>query len=86
MAPCPTSGRPWAIVPEQKRAIVVLVNADHFLMKPALDEVGSDAAALLSGGQPEPIRLGMVAWALRGLLLIPLLQVIGVTATLHGRG
>ena len=71
-----------AIVPEQKKAIVLLVNADHFMMKPVLDEVASGATALLAGAQLEPLRLAVVPWALRGLALIPLLQVLGVTATL----
>jgi hypothetical protein len=72
-----------AMLPAQKEGIVLLVNADHFLMNVSLTEVGAGAAALLAGAQPEPIRLGtIIPWALRGLELIPLLQVLGVTATL----
>jgi CubicO group peptidase (beta-lactamase class C family) len=78
-----------AMLPEQKKDIVLLVNADHFLMNVALTEVGAGAAALLAGAQPDPLRLGIIIipWALRGLWLIPLLQMLGVTATLlrvHG--
>jgi hypothetical protein len=72
-----------AMLPEQKKGIVLLVNADHFLMNVSLTEVGAGAAALLAGAQPDPIRLGtIIPWALRGLWLIPLVQVFGVTATL----
>lgn len=62
--------------------MVLLINADHFLMKVALMEVGAGAAALLAGAQPEPIRLGIIPWAPRGLILLPVLQVLGITAAL----
>ena len=71
-----------AMLPEQKKGIVLLVNADHFLMNIPLTEVGAGAAALLAGAQPGPIRLWPIALALRGLPLIPVLQVLGISATL----
>ena len=40
-------------------------------------------AALLAGQQPAPIRFGFIPWVMRGLLLIPLLQIVGVVATLR---
>ena len=73
-----------AIVPGQKKGLVLLLNADHFLMSNfALEEVGMGAATLLAGARPDPVRWGIVIpWALRGLLLIPALQILGVAATL----
>jgi CubicO group peptidase (beta-lactamase class C family) len=71
-----------AILPEQKKGIVLLFNADHFLMNPILGEVGEGAARLLAGLGPEPARLGFIPWMMRGLLLIPVLQIIGVVTTL----
>ena len=73
-----------AIVPEQKKGLVLLLNADHFLMSNfALEEVGMGAATLLAGTRPDPVRWGIVIpWVLRGLLLIPALQILGVAATL----
>jgi hypothetical protein len=41
------------------------------------------AARLLAGARPDPVRWGIVIpWALRSLLLIPALQILGVAATL----
>ncbi len=73
-----------AIVPGQNKGLVLLMNADHFLMSnTALEEVGMGAATLLAGARPDPVRWGIVIpWALRGLLLVPALQILGVAATL----
>ena len=73
-----------AIVPGQKKGLVLLLNADHFLMSNfALEEVGMGVATLLAGVRPDPVRWGIVIpWVLRGLLLIPALQILGVAATL----
>ncbi len=70
-----------AILPEQKKGVVLLVNADHYGLPFVLPEVGAGVAALLAGQQPEPIRLGFIPWAMRALLLIPLLQLLGIFAT-----
>jgi CubicO group peptidase (beta-lactamase class C family) len=72
-----------ALLPEQKKGVVLLANADHFMMEPVLSEVGEGLATLLAGEPPSPIRLGFVPWLMRGLLLVPLLQVVGVAATLR---
>jgi CubicO group peptidase (beta-lactamase class C family) len=72
-----------ALLPEQKKGVVLLVNADHYGLPPILAEVGMGVAALLAGQQPAPIELGFIPWAMRGLLLIPLLQIAGVAATLR---
>lgn len=72
-----------ALLPEQKKGVVLLVNADHYGLLPVLAEVGLCVTALLAGRQPAPIRLGFIPWVWRALLLIPLLQVAGAVATLR---
>ncbi|CAG1772849.1 partial Protein flp, partial [uncultured bacterium] len=72
-----------ALLPEQKTGVVLLVNADHYGLPPVLAEVGLGVAALLAGRQPAPIKLGFIPWAMRALLLVPLLQIAGVLATLR---
>ena len=73
-----------AILPGQNKGLVLLMNADHFLMQNfTLLEVGMGAATLLAGARPDPVRWGVVIpWVLRGLLLLPALQILGVAATL----
>jgi CubicO group peptidase (beta-lactamase class C family) len=73
-----------ALLPEQKKGVVLLFNASHHWMNPVLSTVGEGVAALLAGDQPAPIPyVGMIPWMLRGLLLIPALQIGGVVATLR---
>jgi hypothetical protein len=72
-----------ALLPEQKKGIVLLLNADHYGLPPVLMEVGMGVAALLAGQQPPPMKLGLVPVAMRALLLFPLLQLAGVAATLQ---
>ena len=70
-----------ALVPAQKKGVVLLINANHMLMSfTALREVGVGVGALLAGRQPSPVRFGAIPWALRGLPLIPLLQLVGMAA------
>jgi CubicO group peptidase (beta-lactamase class C family) len=71
-----------ALVPEQKKGIVLLFNADPYGLPPITEEIGMGATALLAGQQPAPIRLDFVKWIMRLLPLIPLLQVVGVFASL----
>ena len=41
------------------------------------------ATSLLAGARPDPVRWGVIIpWALRGLLLVPTLQILGVAVTL----
>ena len=71
------------LLPEQKKGLVLLINADHYGLPPILGEVGWGATAILAGKQPGPIRLGFIPWVMRGMALIPLLQIIGVFTTLR---
>jgi len=69
-----------ALLPGQKRGLVLLANANHTLVYFALTAVGEGAATLLAGGRPKAVPVGAIPWAQRSLLLIPLLQIAGVTA------
>lgn len=79
----PDFGAFMALVPEQKKGIVLFFNANHAMMKMTLDEVGMGAAQRLAGEMPTPHRLGTALWVMRGMLLIPILQVIGVASTMR---
>lgn len=72
-----------ALLPEQKQGVILLINTDHFTMQLTLTEVGAGVATRLAGHPPAPIRFGVIPWVLRSLLLIPLLQIVGVAATLR---
>ncbi|HSR46594.1 MAG TPA: serine hydrolase domain-containing protein [Anaerolineales bacterium] len=70
------------LLPERKRAIVLLTNADHGLPF-VLSEVGEGIGALLAGHQPPPIRFGFLPWMMRASLFIPFSQLAGLFATLR---
>jgi CubicO group peptidase (beta-lactamase class C family) len=77
-----------ALLPEQKKGVVLLINAGHHMMVPVFTEFGMGVATLLAGQQPGPSPFGFsfirwTPWAMRALLLIPLLQIVGVAATLR---
>jgi len=72
-----------ALVPEQKKGLVMLFNADPYGLPFVLGEVGENTTAILAGKQPGPIKLDFIQWIMRLLPLIPLLQVVGVFATLR---
>jgi CubicO group peptidase (beta-lactamase class C family) len=72
-----------ALLPEQKKGVVLLFNADPYGLPPVTEEVGMGVTALLTGQQPSPTRLGFLPWMMRCLPLIPLLQVAGALATLR---
>jgi CubicO group peptidase (beta-lactamase class C family) len=79
----PDFGAFMALVPEQKKGLVLLFNVNHAMMKLTFDELGLGAAQRLAGEPPTPTRLGAVPWAMRAMLLIPVLQIVGVIATLR---
>jgi CubicO group peptidase (beta-lactamase class C family) len=72
-----------AILPDRKKGVVLLVNANHFIMNGALTELGKGVGTLLVDEEPVPIPSGAIPWALRSLPLIPALQIVGVAATLR---
>ncbi len=79
----PTFYTYMALLPESKRGVVLLVNANHFTGQLTLGEVGAGVTAILAGRQAPPIRFGAIPWAVRSLLLVPLLQLAGVALTLR---
>jgi len=72
-----------ALVPGQKKGIVMLLNADPYGLPPITGEFGLGVTALLAGQPPAPIRLNFIQWIMRLLPLIPLLQLAGLTVTLR---
>ena len=72
-----------AIVPEQKKGMVILLNADPYGLPMITEELGMGVTALLAGQQPAPIQLDFIQWIMRLLPLIPILQVVGALATLR---
>jgi CubicO group peptidase (beta-lactamase class C family) len=80
----PDFGSHMALLPEQRKGVVLLFNACHHWMNPVLADLGNRVAALLAGEEPHPLPFfHTVPWALRGQLLIPALQIVGVAATLR---
>ena len=71
-----------ALIPEQKKGVILLFNADPYGLPLITEEIGMGVTALLAGQQPPPIKLDFIQWIMRFLPLIPLLQVVGVSATL----
>jgi len=70
----PDFGSHMALLPEQKKGVVLLFNANEHWMMPALEEFGAGVDALLAGERPAPAPIpfaGMIPWALRAQLLIP---------------
>jgi CubicO group peptidase (beta-lactamase class C family) len=71
------------LLPEQKKAMVLLLNADPYGLPPIMEEVGMGVTSLLAGLQPAPIKLDFIQWIMRLLPVIPLLQIMGLLATLR---
>jgi CubicO group peptidase (beta-lactamase class C family) len=71
-----------ALLPEKRRGLILLLNADPYGMPPVTEEVGMGVTALLAGQKPAPVRLDFIQWIMRLLPLIPILQVVSVFATL----
>jgi CubicO group peptidase (beta-lactamase class C family) len=72
-----------ALVPEQKKAAVILFNADPYGLPMITEEIGMGMTAVLAGQQAPPNKLEFIQWIMRLLPLIPLLQIVGVFATLQ---
>jgi CubicO group peptidase (beta-lactamase class C family) len=79
----PDFGAFAGFVPEQKKGIALLYNANHVMIKMTFDELGMGAAQRLAGEVPSKTMFGCALWLMRGMALIPILQVVGVAATLR---
>jgi CubicO group peptidase (beta-lactamase class C family) len=71
------------LLPEHKRAVAILFNANPYGLPLILEEVGIGVTALLAEQQPPPIKLDFIQWIARLLPLIPVLQVYDLLATLR---
>jgi hypothetical protein len=79
----PDFGAYMALLPEQKKGVVLLFNGCHHWMNPVLADVGLGVTSLLAGERPTSLRsIRLIPWLLRAQLLLPLLQIAGVVATL----
>ena len=71
------------MLPEQRRGVALLVNADqHFYTYPLLD-LGNGVADLLAGEEPVKNTWLVLPWVLRALLLLPVLQFFVMRAALR---
>ena len=71
------------LLPEQRKGLVLLFNADPWGLPFVIAEVGEGAAAVLAGSPPPAIKLGFIPWVMRAQPLLPLLQIAGVVLTLR---
>ena len=69
------------LVPGQKKAFIVLFNADPYGLPFITDEVGMGLTALLADQSSPPIKLDFIRLVFRLLPLIPLIQAAGVVVT-----
>jgi len=72
-----------ALLPEQNRAMVLLVNANEQAFNYALWALAETTALRLAGVPPQSDSWGLLPWALRSSLLLPLLQIVVIVATLR---
>ena len=79
----PDFGAFAGLVPDQKKGIVLLYNANHAMVKMTFDEFGLGAAERLAGEVPAKTFFGAAPWLMRSTALIPILQVLGVVLTLR---
>ncbi len=78
----PDFGAFAALVPDQKRGLILLYNVNHAMIKLTFDEFGMGAAERLAGEIPSKTFFGSAPWLMRSMALIPILQVTGVIATM----
>lgn len=72
-----------SLIPGQKMGMVLLLNADPYGLPVVTEEIGMGVTALLAGQQPPPVKLDFIQWIFRLSPVIPLLQFVGVFATLR---
>jgi CubicO group peptidase (beta-lactamase class C family) len=71
-----------AILPSQRRGVVLLLNACGYWMSPVLTDFGTGVSALLAGEPPPPSRFAVIPWMLRALVLVPIFQLSGIAVDL----
>jgi proline iminopeptidase len=79
----PDHGAFMSMLPQQKKGIVLLYNANHHWMLPVFAGFGMGATALLAGEPYKPLPFARaIPWMLRAQLLLPVLQAVGIAGTL----
>jgi hypothetical protein len=80
----PDHGAFMSMLPQQKKGIVLLYNANHHWMLPVFADFGMGATAILAGEPYKPMPFARaVPSMLRAQILLPALQVAGFAATLR---
>jgi hypothetical protein len=74
-----------ALLPDERKGVVLLFNVNHAAVSLSLAEVGAGVSDLIAGHEPDPLRFGFIPWVLRGLLLLAVLQIVGIVGTLQRR-
>lgn len=80
---CPDYKGYMALLPDQKKGMVLLLNANELMIDFSWKYIGGWAASLLAGAQPQAFPWVMIPWSLRALLIIPVLQILSVFLTLR---
>ena len=71
----PDFGAYMALIPGQKKGLILLFNVNHPLMKLTFDEMGTHATRILTGMPPAPSRLGFMPWVMRCMPLFFMIPV-----------
>lgn len=78
----PDFGAFAGLVPEQKKGIILLYNANHAMIKLTFDEFGIGASERLAGENPSTKIFSFTPWLMRSMALIPVLQIVGAMLSL----
>lgn len=71
-----------ALLPEQNKGVILLMNSYHYFLTPGQTEIGAGVAALLSGQKPSPSQARLIPWLMRSQLLLPIIQIVEVIISL----
>ncbi len=71
-----------ALLPDQNRGVALLINANHVMMdKLEFSEMGIALARQVAGESLSAPKFPVVPWIMRGLLLVPVIQIFDVFQT-----
>jgi CubicO group peptidase (beta-lactamase class C family) len=79
----PDYGAFMALLPGKNLGLALVFNVNHGAIKLTMDEFGMRAAQILAGQPLHRAHFSKGLWLLRGLLLIPLLQLLDIDFTGH---
>lgn len=72
-----------ALIPEQNLAMALLINTNEQAYNYAMWALSENVVRQLAGKSPESNAWGVLPWVMRGFLLLPILQIVGIAATLR---